>query len=203
MPSRLSTPFHSITAELTWIERPRGFPGAAKPPKDWIAGMQKCALVLEAHDTRPIAGTQLTLERSESIHAGSRRATCTAAGGLPHLVATRGVSCCASPNRKEISKSRLRPRPHHIFLKNSWAIRSSIFEPRWTPFAPLPGAAVPRYFLVSRRRASKMVMQINRERVTHRVSLKQCVLLASSDGFGSSDLGGQYRQITEGNGSPL
>jgi hypothetical protein len=42
---------NSITAELTRIERARGFLDAAKLSEDWIAGMQKRALVLEAHYT--------------------------------------------------------------------------------------------------------------------------------------------------------
>jgi hypothetical protein len=67
---------NSTTAELTWIERPVGFLDAAKLSEDWIAGMQECAVMLEAHDTTPIEGTQLTLEQSESIPAGSRWATC-------------------------------------------------------------------------------------------------------------------------------
>src|SRR6266566_4913792 len=70
---------NSITAELTRIERARGFLDAAKLSEDWIAGMQKRALVLEAHYTTHIEGTQLTLEQSERILAdqkvrGARRA---------------------------------------------------------------------------------------------------------------------------------
>jgi hypothetical protein len=38
---------NSITAELTRIERARGFLDAAKLSADWIAGMQKRALVRE------------------------------------------------------------------------------------------------------------------------------------------------------------
>jgi hypothetical protein len=62
---------NSITPELTRIERARGFLDAAKLSEDWIAGMQKRALVLEAHYTTHIEGTQLTLEKSERILAGS------------------------------------------------------------------------------------------------------------------------------------
>ncbi len=40
---------NSITAALMKIERARGFLDAAKLSEDWIAGMQKRALVLEAH----------------------------------------------------------------------------------------------------------------------------------------------------------
>jgi Fic family protein len=63
---------NSITAELTRIERARGFLDAAKLSEDWITGMQKRALVLEAHYTTHIEGTQLTLEQSERILAGQK-----------------------------------------------------------------------------------------------------------------------------------
>ena len=63
---------NSITAELTRVERARGFLDAAKLSEDWIAGMQKRALVLEAHYTTHIEGTQLTLEQSERILAGQK-----------------------------------------------------------------------------------------------------------------------------------
>ncbi len=63
---------NAITAELTRIERARGFLDAAKLSEDWIAGMQKRALVLEAHYTTHIEGTQLTLEQSERILAGQK-----------------------------------------------------------------------------------------------------------------------------------
>jgi Fic family protein len=63
---------NSITAALTRIERARGFLDAAKLSEDWIAGMQKRALVLEAHYTTHIEGTQLTLEQSERILAGQK-----------------------------------------------------------------------------------------------------------------------------------
>jgi hypothetical protein len=43
---------NSVTAELTRIERTRGFLDAAKFSEDWIAGMQKHALVLEAQYKR-------------------------------------------------------------------------------------------------------------------------------------------------------
>src|SRR5438876_778243 len=60
---------NAIAAELTRIERARGFLDAAKLSEDWIAGMQKRALVLEAHHTTHIEGTHLTLEQSERILA--------------------------------------------------------------------------------------------------------------------------------------
>jgi len=61
---------NSITPELTRIERARAFLDAAKLSEDWIAGMQR-ALVLEPHYTAHIEGTQLMLEKSERILAGS------------------------------------------------------------------------------------------------------------------------------------
>jgi hypothetical protein len=77
---------NSITAELTRIERARGFLDAAKLSEDWIAGMQKRALVLEAHYTTHIEGTQLTLnnrsafslaKRSEGLDRMMRRSSST------------------------------------------------------------------------------------------------------------------------------
>jgi hypothetical protein len=61
---------NSITAALTRIERARGFRDAAKLSEDWIAGIQRRTLVLEAHFTTHIEGTQLTLEQSERILVG-------------------------------------------------------------------------------------------------------------------------------------
>jgi cell filamentation protein, protein adenylyltransferase len=63
---------HATTAALTRIERARGFLDAAKLSEDWISKMQGRALVLEAHHTTHIEGTQLTLEQSERILAGQR-----------------------------------------------------------------------------------------------------------------------------------
>lgn len=61
---------NTITTGLTKIERARGFLEAAKLSEDWISGMQARALVLEAHHTTHIEGTQLTLEQSERLLAG-------------------------------------------------------------------------------------------------------------------------------------
>lgn len=58
---------NAITAGLTKIERARGFLDAAKLSSKWIGKMQKRALLLEAHHTTHIEGTQLTLEQSEQI----------------------------------------------------------------------------------------------------------------------------------------
>jgi len=60
----------AITAALTKIERARGFMDAAKLSEDWIAGMQRQALVLEAHYTTHIEGTHLTLDQSERLLSG-------------------------------------------------------------------------------------------------------------------------------------
>ena len=63
---------YAIAAALTKIERARGFLDAAKLSEDWISKMQDRALVLEAHHTTHIEGTQLTLEQSERILAGQK-----------------------------------------------------------------------------------------------------------------------------------
>jgi Fic family protein len=59
-----------IAAALTEIERARGFLEAATLSDDWIKRMADRALVLEAHYTTHIEGTQLTLEQSERLLAG-------------------------------------------------------------------------------------------------------------------------------------
>lgn len=63
---------NAVTAALTRIERARGFLDAAKLSKDWISKMQRRALVLEAHHTTHIEGTELTLAQSERILAGQK-----------------------------------------------------------------------------------------------------------------------------------
>ena len=61
---------HAITADLTRIERARGFLEAATLSEQWIREMSARALVLEAHHTTHIEGTRLTLEESEVLLAG-------------------------------------------------------------------------------------------------------------------------------------
>ncbi len=61
---------NAITAALTRIERARGFLEAATLPEDWIRAMGERALVLEAHHTTHIEGTQLTLNQAERLMAG-------------------------------------------------------------------------------------------------------------------------------------
>lgn len=61
---------NSIANTLTMIERARGFLEAASLSDDWVAKMQNKALVLEAHHTTHIEGTQLTLEQSKQIWEG-------------------------------------------------------------------------------------------------------------------------------------
>lgn len=61
---------NAITAALTRIERARGFLDAARLSEDWIQRMGERALVLEAHYTTHIEGTQLTLEQAEQLWAG-------------------------------------------------------------------------------------------------------------------------------------
>lgn len=59
-----------MTSALTQIERARGFLEAATLSEDWILRMGQRALLLEAHYTTHIEGTQLTLDQAERIWDG-------------------------------------------------------------------------------------------------------------------------------------
>jgi Fic family protein len=59
---------------LTTIERARGFLEAATLSQEWLEKMQNKALVLEAHYTTHIEGTQLTLKESEQLWKGQHLA---------------------------------------------------------------------------------------------------------------------------------
>ena len=59
-----------IASGLTMIERARGFLEAAELSEEWIRSMGDRALVLEAHHTTHIEGTQLTLDQSRRLLAG-------------------------------------------------------------------------------------------------------------------------------------
>lgn len=61
---------NSIANDLTKIVTVKGFLDAAALSEDWISEMQNRALVLEAHHTTHIEGTQLTLEQSEQLLKG-------------------------------------------------------------------------------------------------------------------------------------
>jgi len=61
---------NAITTALTQIERARGFLEAATLSEDWVQAMGQRALVLEAHHTTHIEGTQLTLDQAERLLAG-------------------------------------------------------------------------------------------------------------------------------------
>lgn len=52
-----------INKGLVEIERVRGFLDAVKIKNDWIAEMQKRALILESHYSTHIEGTALSLEQ--------------------------------------------------------------------------------------------------------------------------------------------
>jgi len=56
-----------ITEALTRIERARGFLEAATLSEEWVREMGQRALVLEAHHTTHIEGTQLTLDQAERL----------------------------------------------------------------------------------------------------------------------------------------
>jgi Fic family protein len=59
-----------ITADLTMIERARGFLEAATISEEWVRRMSQRALLLEAHHTTHIEGTQLSVEQAEQVWAG-------------------------------------------------------------------------------------------------------------------------------------
>jgi Fic family protein len=61
---------HSMTAALTAIEQARGFLEAATLSEAWVERMSQRALLLEAHHTTHIEGTQLTLDEAARLWAG-------------------------------------------------------------------------------------------------------------------------------------
>ena len=61
-----------INKALMEIERVRGFLDAVKLKDDWIADMQKKALILESHHSTHIEGTALSLEQAKSILEGKK-----------------------------------------------------------------------------------------------------------------------------------
>jgi len=61
-----------INKALVEIERVRGFLDAVKLKDDWIADMQKKALILESHHSTHIEGTALSLEQARSILEGNK-----------------------------------------------------------------------------------------------------------------------------------
>jgi len=61
-----------INKALVEIERVRGFLDAVKLKDEWIADMQKNALILESHHSTHIEGTALTLEQAKSILEGKK-----------------------------------------------------------------------------------------------------------------------------------
>lgn len=61
-----------INKALVEIERVRGFLDAIKLKEDWIADMQKQALILESHHSTHIEGTALSLEQARSILEGKK-----------------------------------------------------------------------------------------------------------------------------------
>src|SRR5690242_8104285 len=52
------------------IERARGFLEAATLSETWVERMSQRALLLEAHHTTHIEGTQLSIEQAEELWAG-------------------------------------------------------------------------------------------------------------------------------------
>lgn len=69
---------NAIAADLAAIERSRGFLEAAKLSDEWIARMSRRALLLEAHHTTHIEGTQLSIEQAERLWSGQNVAQANA-----------------------------------------------------------------------------------------------------------------------------
>lgn len=61
---------NGIASALTMIERARGFLEAATLSEDWVRRMSQRALLLEAHHTTHIEGTQLSIDQAEALWAG-------------------------------------------------------------------------------------------------------------------------------------
>jgi Fic family protein len=59
-----------MAAGLTAVERARGFLEAATLSEEWVQRMSQRALLVEAHATTHIEGTDLTLEQAEEVWAG-------------------------------------------------------------------------------------------------------------------------------------
>ena len=84
-----------ITAALTTIERARGFLEAATLSEEWVRRMSQRALLLEAHHTTHIEGTQLTVEQAEQVWAGRDVAGANVDDVrelLAHLIRSRNAS---------------------------------------------------------------------------------------------------------------
>ena len=63
---------NSITTSLAKIERSRGFFDAINLSEELLVTMQNQALLLEAHHTTHIEGTELTLDQSRQILSGKK-----------------------------------------------------------------------------------------------------------------------------------
>lgn len=61
---------NTINQGIAQIERARGFLEAAQLSENWVREMSEQALLLEAHHTTHIEGTQLTLEEAKLAFAG-------------------------------------------------------------------------------------------------------------------------------------
>lgn len=66
-----------ITANLTTIERARGFLEAAMISEEWVRRMSRRALLLETHHTTHIEGTQLSVEQAWAGQEGDKGPTPT------------------------------------------------------------------------------------------------------------------------------
>jgi Fic family protein len=64
----------AVTTDLARIERARGFLEGATLSEDWVIRMGQRALLLEAHHTTHIEGTQLNVEQAARLWAGDELA---------------------------------------------------------------------------------------------------------------------------------
>ncbi len=124
-------PKFTITNELNnallEIERARGFLDATKINDEWILQMQSEALILEAHHSTHIEGTQLTLDQAHKILSGEILDDIRD-DDLQELINYKEAMDFVSEyldNKSEITEGLIK-NIHHIIVKN---VRGGSLEP--------------------------------------------------------------------------
>jgi len=108
---------HTITNALLEIERARGFLDAANLNEEWITEMQSEALILEAHHSTHIEGTQLTLAQAQDILAGKSLKGIRKELNLVRRTVQRDLSKLVTLGLiKEIAKSKTDPTKYYELL---------------------------------------------------------------------------------------
>lgn len=108
---------HTITKALLEIERARGFLDAANLNEEWITEMQSEALILEAHHSTHIEGTQLTLAQVQDILAGKSLKGIRKELNLVRRTVQRDLSKRVTLGLiKEIAKSKTDPTKYYELL---------------------------------------------------------------------------------------